>query len=929
MLWSFQTALAQTANPVLRGKVADGENTKPVADASVVVSNTGKFTTTDADGAFAIPDLSPGKYSLIISRAGFFPYQDLVEVKAGGQPDLNINLVRDPENTAQPAQELPTITLSEISSDSETGEVANLLVSSRDVFQSVSGFSWFSFRFRERGYDGGLNKVYVNGVPFNDPETGFASYADFRGLNDVFRQRTNTVGLNPSEVSFGGLGGTTSFDTRASNQRKQLRISYNYNNISKNRVAATFSTGLMPGGWAVSLSAAHRWAQTGYVDGAIQQSTSYFLSVDKRINPEHALNLTFFGAPSIRGRVSESYVDMFKYAGTHYYNPLWGYQNGEIRNSQIGRNNQPTGILRYDYTPSTRSKVTIATYAQVGYNSLTRINWVNGSNPAPDYNYKLPISQPDSAVWANVLSQNKDLRQIDWASLYEANRNNVATINNVNGVAGNTVTGKRSVYIVEDHRSATTEAGANLLFSTVFTPRLNLNGGLEYQYFQAHNYKVIDDLLGGDYWADWDFFGQFDPSTNVDGRQSDLLHPNRLVKKGDTFGYSYNENIRTSHAWAQAQFSLPHFQFFGSGEVGRTNQWRTGLYQDGRYPTTSLGDSHQFDWITYGLKGGAVWKANGRNYLYVNGYYGTKPPSFRSTFVSADYRNASTPGVDVSTVRSIEGGYILRTPVIKARITGYFTEFLNETETSYAPSVTASRVLANYDFGGLDIGNDDTFLQLPLFLGGANMTGVNKRHTGVEIGVEGKVTPSLTLSGAASIGKYIYTSRPTFYLAPDNTSTIINLGKVYQENFYVPRTPQTTGTVAVRYDSRHFWNVTLSANYVADQYFDFDRLRRTPLYVAGLTPSDAIWRTVIDQQKAPASVTVDLHASKSWRIERKYFISFNLGINNLLNNQNIIISGREAYINDFKTTINDPRFFTSRVLYAPGLNFMAGIALRM
>jgi hypothetical protein len=925
---TVSAVIAQTGKSVLRGKIADADNTKPVVEATVVLSNTGKLTTSGTDGSFQISDLAPGKYTLVVTHAGFLPFEIMVDVKANTTTEVNADLTRDVESTKP--SDLPVINLSESDVDQSSAiEVADLLFSTRDVFQTTMS-RLNTFRFRARGYDSGLSKIYINGVPFNDPETGSISYGDFSGLNNIFRNSVSTVGLDPSESAFGDVGGVVLYDTRAANQRKQVRVSYNYNSINKNRVMLNLSTGLMPGGWAVSLSASHRWAYEGYRPGTNFQGTSYFLSIDKRFTPEHSLNFTFFGAPTIRGRDKDSYQAMFDVAGSNYYNPLWGYQNGDKRNSAVVRNNQPVGILRYDFTPATKMHLTIAAYGQAGTTGSTRINWVNGSNPYPDYNYNLPTAQPDSAAWAKALSSDEALRQINWAGLYDVNRNNVASIANVNGIAGNTVTGKRSIYIVEDQREKTREGGVNLIFTNALTSRINLNGGLEMQFYRGQHYKVIDDLLGGDYWTDWDFFGQFDPSSNVDGRQADLLHPNRLVKKGDIFGYNYYENIRNSHAWAQTQFSLPHFQFFVSGEVGKTDQWRTGLMQNGRFPTTSLGDSRTLDWITWGLKGGAVWKVNGRNYLYANGYYGVKPPSFRNSFLSANYRNDAVPGIDVYTVRSVEGGYQFRSPNFRARITGFFTEMLNQTESRFVPSVTASRVLSNSDLNDPQIGPD--FLQLPIFLGGAIMKGINTRHTGVEAAVEYKVIPSVTLTAAGSVGKYIYTSRPEMYLAPDNTSSIIDIGQIYQKNFYVPRTPQKTATAGIRYESRQFWSVTLSVNYAADMYYEFDRLRRTAAFVNsfdGLNPAVPAWRTVVDQLKAPAAFTVDLVANKSWRIKGKYFLSLNAGINNLLNNQKIVISGREAYVNDFKNNLLDPRFYAPEILYAPGFNFFFGIALRM
>ncbi|MDW8230914.1 MAG: hypothetical protein RMJ33_13860, partial [Saprospiraceae bacterium] len=60
-----------------------------------------------------------------------------------------------------------------------------------------------------------------------------------------------------------------------------------------------------------------------------------------------------------------------------------------------------------------------------------------------------------------------------------------------------------------------------------------------------------------------------------------------------------------------------------------------------------------------------------------------------------------------------------------------------------------------------------------------------------------------------------------------------------------------------------------------------------------------------------------------------YFLYFNIGVNNLLNNTNIIISGRDAYRNAYRNDTTDPRLYTTQVLYAPGINYFASLALRM
>jgi hypothetical protein len=36
-------------------------------------------------------------------------------------------------------------------------------------------------------------------------------------------------------------------------------------------------------------------------------------------------------------------------AGTHYYNPAWGWQNGKKRNANTAKSHQPVIILNHEY----------------------------------------------------------------------------------------------------------------------------------------------------------------------------------------------------------------------------------------------------------------------------------------------------------------------------------------------------------------------------------------------------------------------------------------------------------------------------------------------------------------------------------------------------------------------------------------------------
>ena len=905
-----QGAGAQTTT--LRGTVRE-ENTTPVVDAAVVLSQTGKFAATDNQGNFVMYDVPAGEYTLIVSHAGFLPVDQKAVVKAGQDLTLNIILQRDLSATQTPTGtvDIPTVTLEEAEADEEgLGEIANLLHASRDVFQNASSYGWSVFRFRERGYDSENFPVFLNGININDPETGIAFFGEFGGLNDVLRNRESVIGLNPADFAFSEIGGASNIDTRASVQRKQIRASYAISNRSyDHRLMLTASTGLMPGGWAVSVSGSRRWAQEGPYEGTFFDGYSYFLSVDKKFNERSNLNFTVLGSPNARGRTGDTFQEMFDLAGTTYYNPNWGYWNGKKRNGYVSHSHQPIGLLRYDWKPNKGTNVLLAAYGQAGDNGFTRLDWFNAYSPEPDYNRRLPSALEDPAAaeaWAQELRNNQSLRQINWAGMWEANTINTETIHDANGIAGNSVTGKRAQYVVADFRGDSKEAGFNALLRQTLNERFSLNAGANYQWYQGRNFKTVDDILGGDFIVDWDRFAQQDVPDNPAARDNDLRTPNHIVKEGETYGYDYDENIRKGGAWLQLQGDLKKFSFFASAENLLTEFWRTGHMQNGRFPDESLGDSKKQTFFTYGLKAGVTYKLSGRHYLYANGYYGTRAPLFRDLFLSPRTRNQTVDNAKPSTVQSTEAGYVWRAPKYRARLTGYLTEFKGEYD-NFLVYATTSGV-----FGSM--------LQ----------TGIDRRHAGVEMAIEAKPIIGWTFSAAANLGEYIYTSRPNLYLTLDNTSELILDGvTVYQKNFYVPRTPQTTASVEVEYESPKFWFASLTLNWADRFWYQFDPTRRTAGFVETFERGSDLWHLIIDQQRAPAAFTLDFFGGKSWRLKNNHFIYLNVGVNNLLNNRNIVTSGRDAYRNAYRNDLTDARLYSSQIIYAQGTNYFVSLAVRL
>lgn len=147
-------------------------------------------------------------------------------------------------------------------------------------------------------------------------------------------------------------------------------------------------------------------------------------------------------------------------AGTNYYNPNWGYQNGKVRSARVEYRHQPTFILNHEWTPKDNMNLTTAMGYSFGERSLSTIERnMNVDDPRPDYYKYLPSYLSDSTEaedrdqLTQLIKNDPNILQINWDRLYDVNRLPArdTTINDVNGVAGNNVSGKNSVYVLADN----------------------------------------------------------------------------------------------------------------------------------------------------------------------------------------------------------------------------------------------------------------------------------------------------------------------------------------------------------------------------------------------------------------------------------------------------------------------------------------------
>jgi hypothetical protein len=904
ILCAFLPFMALAQQGTIKGVVKDDAG-NPVPSGIVRVQGTTLQTITDSAGAYELT-VPYGSYTILIGDEKNVSATENVDVR---QPNVSLNITAKNaglEALSAGATDIPILSLGdEELKEGVANSVSSLLNASRDAYTSASSYVFSIARFKVRGYDAENFPTIMNGAILTDLANNRSEYNAWSGLNDVTRTRENSFGLAPVNFSFGDIGGANNIDSRASQQRKQLQVSYAISNRTyDNRLVLTYGSGLNSKGWAWSVSYSRRWADEGYIKGTFYDGHSYFASLEKMINPHHSIALTTFGAKTKNGRTSPVIQEMYDLTESHYYNRNWGYQNGKVRNAAIGDNFQPLFILTHDWTINTKSSLETAVSYQFGKNKYSGIDWLNAEDPRPDYYRNLPSFDPayganpeayqqDSTNLANYYHANPDALQIQWEQLYEANQHSA-----------------NAMYVVANNVMDAKRYGFNTNYQNTINNNLSVSAGLSYQKQDINYYKEVQDLLGGTYFLNLNQFAEQTEAADSSELQYDLNDPNRKVYEGDRYNYDYVAHIRKTGLWGQAIFKYDHVDFFIAAQLSMSDFYRTGNTRNGVFADESYGDSKKYSFTNPGFKGGVTYKINGRNYLYANGAFLSRAPIFENAFVSPRTRSLVVDGLENEKITSVEAGYLFRAPRFKSRVTGFLTQFADATDTR------------NFYYEDLN-----TFVNY-------SMTNIDKRHAGVEIALDATLGKGFSASVVAALGEYVYTDRPLATATQDNKDSILLSNEVvYAKNLHVASGPQQAYTLGLNYRSKKFWFVNVNLNYFDGVYVDFNPVRRTLPALENVNEGTDKWNQILGQEKRDGEFTLDVSGGWSWKLNSKFkslkqntFLVFNLGITNILDNQDLLVTGYEQL--RFDSRNNDINVYPSKYAYSFGATYFASITLR-
>lgn len=967
-------ALSKEYTGGIKATVINREGRIPIKGALVQLFLNGEKLsdcTTDSEGAFIFENLENANYTLEVSAPSFITARINAAVEKGFVRDLIFVSL----TSTSPRQDVDDSNFNEFDlQDSGYSDNPIILFGTNDPFNSIASFGFSSIRYKNRGYNSETQDVLLSGVELNDAITGFSPYSLWSGLNEATREKETTTGVESSDYALGRFNGTTNILGTPVSMRPGWRFSALTNSaLYRLRLMTSYATGQLDNGWAFAFNASARVGGNDWVEGVYYRSFAFYAGAQKNWDDIHNLSLFVLAAPGERGAQNASTQEVYDLMGDNMYNSNWGYQNGKVRNSRVRRTFEPVTVLKYKFTPDNDDfSLDAALLWRTGKNGYTALDWYDANDPRPDYYRNLPsyYSMDDEdydrnsevlALWAKEswnpeISAYSRYQHLDWDRLYDVNRNNAEG---------------RSKYALEERRVDQNDLHAVVNAKYAFNNCFSVRGGLHGRLNRTENYKMMNDLLGGQYYLNVDSFAERDFAASTARLQNDLDYyvengEAERILKGGKYGYDYLAQIRNLTAWANGIFTLGSFKASLGGSLGYDAFWRDGLMRKGLFAgtqeevalfneqlsrrgltpdlkyngQTSKGKSDVSRFLEYSGKANLEYSFAGGHRAYANVGYFNEAPTFAASFISPRTRNTLIDNLTTKKTFSADLNYQYSSSFLDVRATGYYTTIKDGTD-----------VMSFYDDAQKSFTN-------------FAMTGIDERHAGIELGFRIALpVPSLSLEGALAWGEHIYTSTPHMKQTIDNSAEMVGEADVtywkhhpvykrvridgqvvidkdvnenpivdHWEKHYVPSSPQLASQLALKYNY-DYWFFEVNGQYFANSYLDMNPLYRIDGAVAGpdgvITPIEVEYMCSQENlYDGAGKFLLNASIGKSWYIRRTYNLGFSLNVSNILNDRNFKTGGYEQ--TRLVTSSQKDRYlrFDSRYFYMQGINYMLNLYFR-
>ena len=415
----------------------------------------------------------------------------------------------------------------------------------------------------------------------------------------------------------------------------------------------------MSKGWSMSLYASGRLGDDLYIDGVGQNSVDAALRLSRKSSSGNTLSVVAMLQSGERGMRYGSTDEAFTLMRNNLYNPSWGYQVGEKRNSRIRRDNSPYLMLSYSADLGATTRMTLSAGGGFDSRSYSSLGWYDASSPRPDNYRYMPSYYANPVVAAAVAEEwrndNTKYTQIDWDELHQRNR----------------YSARGAIYALEDRVTQDVQGEVALRFKSELSPSLSLHYALRARSLSSRNFKQMRDLLGASYHTDIDYF-LLDDDTFSHKTDNDVRHPDHHIAEGDKFGYDYALTEGRISAEVGLNYSVRKWQIdadmaFGGSRFQRNGHFEKELYAGAR----SYGRSEKVKFSPYALRATLSYAIAPQHHLRLGLMHSATAPGDENLFLNPQYNNRIADNLKMVSRSAAEINYNLSTTNVDCTIMAY------------------------------------------------------------------------------------------------------------------------------------------------------------------------------------------------------------------------------------------------------------------
>ncbi len=718
-----------------------------------------------------------------------------------------------------------------------------------DLFDEVTAYNFSFVEYARRGVYYTNRDATLDGIGVRRTNISL--------LRRLGLSESGYSGLAASRYKVGGVAGADEFTSADGVPLDGVNVGAFFSGKSYLGGVRAAVNRMMRKGWSMSLYVAGKGGDDMYVGGLYNNAIDAGLRINKTYDSGASLSLVAASTISERGMRSGSTQEAFTLRGDNLYNPTWGRQAGEERNSRVRRDAVPFVVASYTTNVGDKTKMMLSVGGDYGHRRYSALGWYDALTPRPDNYRYLPsyFEGQDVALSVEDAWRSGDERytQVNWDEMYRQN------YNSLNG----------AVYALEDRVERIARGELLLHFRTDLGGDLAISYSLRGRYNSSRNYKQMRDMLGASHLVDIDYY-LVDDDTFSRQLQNDLRNPNRSITEGDRFGYDYALEERAAMADVRFEYNSNHWHLDVSVEAGAASIRRRGYFEKEIFPKNgSYGLSHIVDFAPYTVKATAGYAFSARHYLDVGVMLAGGMPRADNLFLNPQYNNRLVDNPALEQMVSGEINYKFTSSKVNLVATAYISSQQRRID-SYRAYDDLSATFADVVIDGL-----------------------GTMSYGVEAAAEIRFSNSWRSSFALAAGRYVYNKNPmvSHYDDADN-SVISSRSESYMGGCYVGGAPQLCGVAELTYLNPHGWIVSCSLQAAALRYVDASFVRRTERVARQGSASEELYRSFIEQQRLGDACTVDVSVSRWFNLASSR-LSLTLSVRNLLGKSDIVYGGYE------------------------------------